>query len=829
MNTYLSLPLVQTVFCLGLMAIVLKGYSQRFTHRLFSLYLFCLAVWGVLIFAMRASPDVQHAYQWEKWLVVLGPFSAVVFYHFSVRYAAVSLRTWTLPLLYGVCLLFIPLAFSDLVFRGMQVKSYGYAPVFGPFVPLMILFSYGLLVMAIVIFISMYRNTSSSEQRNRAAYIISAIIISLIGGAFDILPVLGLPLYPGVIFSNIVFCILITIAIAKHNLLDIRVVLRKSVAYVLTSALIAIPFIGVFLLATSTFTRFNFPLWAYSIILVVLAFPVPLLWQVIQRRVDRLFYRDRYDSLKALEVFSHDAHSLLDSAKLGSVMVDLVAEALKVSRVHLLVPSSPDGDFTVASSAGAGSSGSNFLLKNDSPLVRWLRRSGEMIAFEDLDIVPQLQGVISEERETLGRIGADLIAPLKTPVGQLAGLLILGPKLSEQPYTVEDRQLIRTLNNQVATHLENARLYGDVLQARENMESWLNSMSDCVIIISTDYVIQFMNSAAMEHFGARIGETCWKELGKGARNPNCPVRNFSRNGREAVHFLNTVGDRQYDVMAAPLLNPDGSLSVIEVLRDVTEEKQKEEEIIQARARIDALHRSEQLKTELLSMVSHELRTPLTTIKGFATTLLRRDVRWRKEEQQRFLRSIDRESDRLSRLVGNLLDMSRLEAGTLKMEKELHWVSDILDSVSGALATITRDHKLQMDVPSRLPPLIVDGARIGQVLINLVENAAKYSKKGSHITIEVRRSDGFVTFSVIDEGDGISPELLGTVFDRFYQGADVVAGRRGGVGLGLSISRVLVEAHGGEIWAESQVGKGSRFSFTLPIGERGELQQGSDHW
>jgi hypothetical protein len=162
MNTYLFLPLIQTLFCLVLMAIVLKGHFQSHVHRLFSLYLLVLAFWGIIIFAMRASPDIQYAYSWERWLIPLAPFTSVLFYHFSIRYSAPLTQRRLLIFLYTFCIIFIPLAATKLIFSGMQIKPYGFAPIFGPAaIPLWMLFSYTLLIMALAVFIRSYKRSST--------------------------------------------------------------------------------------------------------------------------------------------------------------------------------------------------------------------------------------------------------------------------------------------------------------------------------------------------------------------------------------------------------------------------------------------------------------------------------------------------------------------------------------------------------------------------------------------------------------------------------------------------------------------------------------------
>jgi hypothetical protein len=136
MSTYLVLPLIQASFSAVLIPVVLRGHFRSITHRLFSLFLIGLAVWGIIIFAMRASPDIGQAYFWQRFLIPVAPLTSVVLYHFVVKYTMTSIKRWVLPLLYAICVVLIPLAATDLIFSGAQIKSYGYAPVFGPIAPI---------------------------------------------------------------------------------------------------------------------------------------------------------------------------------------------------------------------------------------------------------------------------------------------------------------------------------------------------------------------------------------------------------------------------------------------------------------------------------------------------------------------------------------------------------------------------------------------------------------------------------------------------------------------------------------------------------------------
>jgi PAS domain S-box-containing protein len=249
-----------------------------------------------------------------------------------------------------------------------------------------------------------------------------------------------------------------------------------------------------------------------------------------------------------------------------------------------------------------------------------------------------------------------------------------------------------------------------------------------------------------------------------------------------------------------------------VCRDITERKQHEARTME----MEALKRINQAKSELLANVSHELRTPLASIKGFIETLIEPDVKWNKRKQLEFLQIANQETDRLTFLIRDLLDMSRIDSGKMILDKHSNSIGDILDSVSGVLSVITAKHKLHVKAVPESPQLFVDKVRIGQVITNLVENAAKFSAEGSPIVIEVKNADKSIIFSVEDKGEGLSQEAVSQLFNRFYQAERVVSGKTRGTGLGLAICKGIVEAHGGKIWVESQSGQGSKFSFSIPL-------------
>jgi PAS domain S-box-containing protein len=224
-----------------------------------------------------------------------------------------------------------------------------------------------------------------------------------------------------------------------------------------------------------------------------------------------------------------------------------------------------------------------------------------------------------------------------------------------------------------------------------------------------------------------------------------------------------------------------------------------------------------IKLKFLAMISHELRTPLTSIKGFAGSLLAPDIVWEADKQREFLKIIDEESDKLADLVEQLLDVSRLQAGTLRISPAPHALDRIIMIAMPQIEALASRHTLETRIANDLPSVQADHHRIAQVLVNLVGNAAKYSPSGTTIRVDATPQDGFVCIEVSDEGEGIPAEKRAVVFEPFHQLEK--RARQRGAGLGLAICKGLVEAHGGRIWIQERPGPGTTMCFTLPVAEQ----------
>jgi len=234
---------------------------------------------------------------------------------------------------------------------------------------------------------------------------------------------------------------------------------------------------------------------------------------------------------------------------------------------------------------------------------------------------------------------------------------------------------------------------------------------------------------------------------------------------------------------------------------------------------DALRAVDRLKDEFIGSVSHELRRPLASIKGYTASLLLPGARWAPVEQREFLQVIDEEADHLAATIDTLLDLARLGGGTLPLDREpLHLPALTAQVVHRIRAQAQLPlHPYEVRFPARFPYVEADGARLSQVLLNLLENAAKYAPVGTPIVVEGRAEGDMVTIGVRDQGPGLTPAQAARVFDKFYRVDSGLTRATEGTGLGLTLCRAVMEAHGGHIAVDTTPGRGSTFTVTLPVG------------
>lgn len=241
-------------------------------------------------------------------------------------------------------------------------------------------------------------------------------------------------------------------------------------------------------------------------------------------------------------------------------------------------------------------------------------------------------------------------------------------------------------------------------------------------------------------------------------------------------------------------------------------------LLKSETKAKILEESDQLKSSLLNSVSHELRTPLSAIKASVSFLRQGALEWNSDASQELLATIEEETDQLNQLVGNLLDMSRIESGALKPQKRWNSIEEIAMSVVLKMRKRVQNHQINIDFPESLPLVPSDYVQIGQVFMNLISNGIKYAPEGTEIQLKAAAAADTLTVSVANQGPPVPEEHLQQIFEKFHRITQ--AEKVTGTGLGLSICKGIIEAHGGKIWAENQPGWFVIY-FTLPLTLNGQ--------
>jgi len=419
---------------------------------------------------------------------------------------------------------------------------------------------------------------------------------------------------------------------------------------------------------------------------------------------------------------------------------------------------------------------------------------------------------------------------IATPIiyqGQVIGQFTISNR--EKDYDDKDKDLLENIASYVAPILY-ARLQGEKEEkARRQAEELFRRVCDSSpigIFITQNGRFQYVNPQFQKLMGYSESEL----LGTDSASYILPAdRDLVRKnaiarlkGKQVVPYeyrgVNKSGEIRYVMEMVNPIEYQGRRAILGNYMDISELKRLEKEMLEYKT-------LNKFKSDLLSTVSHELRTPLSIIKGYSTLLIDYDKKLRPQEKMEYLRSTDGATDRLMDLVDRLLDMSRLDAGLLKLVKTEISILKLI-RVSAAEAKLRAPgYQIVANVGRKPPRVTADARRIRQVLDNLIDNACKYSGKGTEIIISARRKGKNLLVSVADQGFGIPAKELQKVFNRMYRIEERLINEAGGMGLGLAICKGLIEAHGGRIWVESEEGKGSTFFFTLPLHARAQNPQG----
>ena len=360
----------------------------------------------------------------------------------------------------------------------------------------------------------------------------------------------------------------------------------------------------------------------------------------------------------------------------------------------------------------------------------------------------------------------------------------------------------------------------DLTRERDTNAALLDGSADGIAVLDGDlHVVRF--NRTMEALCAQAGNDVLGERAEtvfrfttadgtaldGAQHPARVVATdgIARAGVELRMLLDDGRERWVSGTFSPIRDAQGTVALLVNLRDIAEQKEQER-----------MHR------DFVSMAAHELRNPLTAIKGFTRTLMVKADMLSEDRKNQYLSMVNEQSNRLARLVEDLMQVSRIDAGRVSIEPRALQLEDTLTGLLEQFRTKWTGREIVVDrADAEVPPVFADPHKLEEILINLIDNAVKYSANGSSVEVNIGAAAGEVRVAVRDHGDGIPPEEIPNLFQKFARISSPSTAEIPGTGLGLYIVKGFVQAHGGRVWVDSVLGEGSTFTFTLPVADTRE--------
>lgn len=379
-------------------------------------------------------------------------------------------------------------------------------------------------------------------------------------------------------------------------------------------------------------------------------------------------------------------------------------------------------------------------------------------------------------------------------------------------FSSNDRALLQTFADQAAIAVHNAQLYAQVSQEKQRIDTLLDTIPDGILILTPNHIIERCNPAfcRLWHLPTNqiIGRSHesilhWHNLQHGQTLEHAEANGWPLNANSNLYVEGDVERPDGSLLPvgityAPLLSATGEfVNIIASVRDITHFRE-----------------AEAVKSTFISVISHELKTPVALIKGYVATLRRDDAHWDRDIIADSLAVIEEEADRLTELIENLLDASRLQAGGIKLNRAEVSLPKLAQRLSQRFATQTTRHTFIIDFAEDFPVIVADEDRLTQVFNNLFSNAIKYAPEGGEIRVSGRAEPDEVIVCITDQGQGIAASDAPHVFDRFYRAPEATRNTKG-AGLGLFLTRAIIEAHHGRIWVDTRYTSGARICFALP--------------
>lgn len=710
------------IFCLIFGLFVYSKNPRREINQIFGLMSLSIILWGFGYGMWQLSQTKEAALFWVKVLSVGIVFMPSLFYHWVLMLLNLrENRRKTLFFGYFISLLFVIFLPTSLFIKTIEpALHFPWWPKAGIFFGFFIIYFIGFLAYSLYFLTKAYKK-EVGYKKEQIKYTIFGVLLGAGGAATNIPLWFGIRLIPFGTFLVPLYPFILGYAISRYRLMDIRFAIGKGTVYLFSFLLV----IASALLLLSLNNQLVVPVpidIAVSLILIIGILIFQPIFRFFEKFASKYFYYTFYSYQAVLAGLGKKLTQVLDLNKLSSLIANTLMKTMKLDRVVILLREPGNGDYQIQKNIGFKEENGISLVK-DNFLTIWLEKNQKPLVYEEISLLIKDTGKgevkirLEGLKENMKRIEAALCLPLLSE-NKIIGMIVLGNKLSNEPYSEQDINLLTTLSNQASIALQNAKLYSEVKGFSKKLE-------------------------------------------------------------------------------------------MEVKRATGELKEAYEE----------LKRLDKAKSEFVSIASHQLRTPLTAIKGYISMILEKTYGRLSDEIKKPLQNISASNERLIKLVNDLLNVSRIEAGKMEINPEKSSLEKIIGSAIDELKNTAKEKNIYLKFESPktpLPKVSVDKEKIRQVIINVIDNAIRYTEKGG-IMVKLEKMDDKLQIIVSDTGAGLTKYELEKMFESFSRGAAGTRFYTEGAGLGLYVAKKFVEMHDGKVRAESKgKGKGSAFYIELPI-------------
>ena len=904
---------------LGFFVVTHKGKLNKLWFRCsVSIFLWTIGLFGSVYFDSSSLALMSQRILYIGTILLIPTFTHYIF--FLTERKSIKNKKFIF-LTYFLFFIFLFLSFTKYFILNIgERNSFGYWPVdTGNLYIVFLAFFIFFMILNLYLLLKSFQS-AQGYKRKQLQYMFYAALIGFFGGSSNFLLDFNLNAYPIGNFFVSIYAIIMTYTIVKYRLMDIRLVISKSILYFLLTGSVAIVFTSItfftaeFLSTSSTGSQLITTL-VVSIIIVIGLDPLK---RFLSNITDKIFYRGKINYQDVLRKLSEITAKEINLEKLLIDLSHNIEKLLKYKGVDFLYKSNSSGIYR-------GIINNNVIVTGQEEIVKYLNNTKGTIVVEELEI--KLREETKEKKKYLlslvrhlRKMNIGLIAPIISE-NEIIAFLIVNKKKSDDVFSGEDLNLISVVIPQIANALEKAKLYNEVQEFNVKLQEKVDKATEDLKNVNIDLetrnqylialqkvsstisrsmdfteVVQFIADSIQSEIGFQGGVVNFineeeKSIYIGAMTKNevinqavkiLPQNPFdykvllTEKNNLAVKSIITgeiqKSNKVYDLFRPAIdekigevlqktLNIKSAISVpiysenkiigsidffikkqvkeikaidIEVMKSLADQtglvignirlyKQIREKNVALKQANVHLKKLDEAKSEFLSIASHQLRTPLTGIKGYLSMILEGDYGKIGLKQKKIIKDAFNASDRMSRLINVFLNVSRIESGHLKLDYTNLDLTKLIQECVKDLKTAAQDRGLNLKFitsKSEIPMISADSDKIKDVVLNLIDNAIKYTPRGGiEVSLFLKEKDK-VLVRVKDTGMGLDQKGIDKLFNKFSRGEGISKINTSGSGLGLYIVRRIIEEHGGKVWVESDgPGKGSVFQFTLPIKQK----------